>query len=317
MKIIILDGYAENPGDLSWEWLSDYADYTVYDRTPKELIIERAREADILVTNKTPIGAEVIDACPDLRFIALLSTGYNVVDHAYARKKGIPVSNIPAYSTKAVAQLVFAFILEHYNNVGLHSASVRSGEWTANPDFCYWKAPIFELDGKTIGIFGYGSIGKTVAGIARSFSMNVIATSPSHRAGCDGDVRFAEPEEILPIADIVTMHCPLTAQTQGMVNAGFISQMKRSALLINTSRGPVVNEQDLADALNSGRIAGAGCDVLSTEPPAADNPLLTAKNCFITPHIAWAPFETRTRLMDIFKGNIEAFIKGTPVNTVN
>lgn len=316
MKIIILDGYAENPGDLSWEALGQFGEYTVYDRTPSELIVERAADADILVVNKTPIDAETIDKLPKLKFIALLSTGFNVVDCAYAAKKGIPVSNIPAYSTNAVAQLVFAFILEHYNNVKLHSDSVHSGEWTACPDFCYWKAPLFELYGKTIGIIGYGSIGRAVAEIAKAFGMRVLAVNRSEKPA-DGIAEFCILEEMLPLADIVSIHTPLNEATQSMVNREFLSKMKKTALLINTSRGPVVDEEALAEALNNMSIAGAGLDVLSTEPPKSDNPLLKAKNCLITPHVAWAPYETRKRLMDIFISNISAFVQGKPQNRVN
>lgn len=318
MKIVILDGYTTNPGDLSWDFLNEFGTYTVYDRTPKEKIVERAAGCDIIITNKTPIDAETIAALPELKFITLLSTGFNVVDVDFARKRGIPVSNVPCYSTSAVAQLVFAFILEHTNRVALHSEAVHAGEWSSCPHFCFWKSPLTELQGQTLGIIGYGKIGKAAAKIAEAFGMNVLANSRSAKVGDrDGAVRFVETDELLEKSDFVTLHCPLTPQTTGMVNTRFIEKMKPSAFLINTSRGPVVDEQALADALHSGRIAGAGVDVLSTEPPKDDNPLLKCDNCLITPHIAWAGFETRTRLVGIVEENLRAFVKGEPINVVN
>ena len=281
MKIVILDGYTTNPGDLSWDFLNEFGTYTVYDRTPKEKIVERAQGCDIIITNKTPIDARTIAALPELKFITLLSTGFNVVDVDFAREKGIPVSNVPCYSTSAVAQLVFAFILEHTNRVALHSEAVHGGEWSSCPNFCFWN-------------------------------------SRSAKVGdCDGAVRFVETDELLKKSDFVTLHCPLTPQTTGLVNAEFIAKMKPNAFLINTSRGPVVDEQALADALKSGRISGAGVDVLSTEPPKESNPLLGCENCLITPHIAWAGFETRTRLVGIVEENLRAFVKGEPINVVN
>lgn len=317
MKIVILDGFAENPGDLSWDCIRPYGEVTVYDRTPPALILERAAGAEIVVTNKTPLGKEVIDRLPALKFIALLSTGYNIVDGAAARARGIPVSNIPAYSTESVAQSVFAFILEHCRRVGQHSASVRRGDWAACPDFCYTLAPLTDIEGKTLGIIGYGSIGKAVARIAAAFGMRVLAVTRTERTGTENGVRFCGRDELLRDSDIISIHCPLTPETERMVNADFLSRMKRTALLINTSRGPVVDEQALADALNRGEIAGAGLDVLEKEPPEPDDPLFTAKNCLITPHIAWAAFETRQRLMDIFAANIQAFCAGSPIHVVN
>ena len=295
MKIVILDGYTTNPGDLSWDFLNEFGTYTVYDRTPKEKIVERAQGCDIIITNKTPIDARTIAALPELKFITLLSTGFNVVDVDFAREKGIPVSNVPCYSTSAVAQLV-----------------------SSCPNFCFWKSPLTELQGKTIGIIGYGKIGKAVAKIAEAFGMDVLANSRSAKVGdCDGAVRFVETDELLKKSDFVTLHCPLTPQTTGLVNAEFIAKMKPNAFLINTSRGPVVDEQALADALKSGRISGAGVDVLSTEPPKESNPLLGCENCLITPHIAWAGFETRTRLVGIVEENLRAFVNGEPINVVN
>ncbi len=318
VNIVILDGYTTNPGDLSWDWLSAYGDVTVYDRTPRGKIAERTRDADVVVTNKTPLTKAEIDAMPRLRFVALLSTGYNVVDGAYLREKGVPVSNIPAYSTTAVAQLVFAFLTAFANRVALHAEAVRAGEWCRCPDFCFWKAPLSELSGKTLGIIGFGKIGQKVADIAEAFDMRILASSghetdQSHRK----NFSWATTKEIAAQADFITLHCPLTDKTQGLVNAEFLARCKKTAYLINTSRGPVVDDRALADALNAGRIAGAGLDVLSVEPPKPDNPLLTAKNCLITPHIAWAAYETRARLLGIFKENIEAFCSGHPIHVVN
>ena len=280
MKIVILDGFTTNPGDLSWDWLREYGELTAYDRTKKEEIVPRCRDAEIVITNKTPLTRVEIDGMPKLRFVALLSTGYNIADGAYLREKGIPLVNIPSYSTNAVAQLVFSFITAFTNAVALHSEAVHNGEWTVCPDFCFWKTPLSELQGKTLGIVGFGKIGQKVADIAAAFDMQVLAVS-------------------------------------GLVDAEFLSKCKKTAYLINTSRGPVVDGQALSDALNSGKIAGAGLDVLTVEPPQADDPLLHAKNCLITPHIAWAGFETRARLMSILKDNFAAFFRGEPIHVVN
>lgn len=317
MKIVMLDGYTTNPGDLSWDFLNNYADAVIYDRTPGDKVVERCLEADIVVTNKTPLTRDIIDKLPNLKFVALLSTGYNIVDYMYLKEKGIPVSNIPSYSTDAVAQLVMSFLLELSMNVGLHSQSVKSGDWVNSTDFCYWKTPLSELSGKTLGIFGLGRIGKAVAERARAFGMNVIAYTPRIHGNEPDWIKIVSLDEMLSNSDAVSMHCPLTPETEGIVNADFISKMKDGAYFINTSRGTVVNENALAEALNNGKLGGAGLDVLSTEPPAADNPLLTAKNCFITPHIAWASFETRQRLLGIFEENIRAFVNGMPQNVVN
>lgn len=317
MKIVMLDAYTTNPGDLSWDFMKDFGEVSVYERTPSDKILERAKDADIIVTNKTPVTKEIIDKLPNLKFIALMSTGYNIVDYMYLKEKGIPVSNIPSYSTEAVAQLVMSFILELTMNVGLHSQSVKSGDWVSSADFCYWKTPLTELSGKTMGIFGFGRIGRAVAERAKAFGMNVIAYTPRLHGNEPDFVKFVSLDEMLKNADIVSMHCPLTPETEGIVNEKFISKMKDGAYFINTSRGTVVNEKALADALNSGKLGGAGLDVLSTEPPRADNPLLSAKNCFITPHIAWAAFETRERLVEILKENIEDFINGKPKNVIN
>ena len=318
MKIVILDGYTTNPGDLSWDWLSAYGDVTVYDRTPQEKIAERTRDAEIVVTNKTPLGRPEIDQMLNLRFVALLSTGYNVVDGAYLRQKGIPVSNIPAYSTGAVAQLVFAFLTAFTNRVALHSEAVHAGEWSRCPDFCFWKAPLAELAGKTLGIIGFGGIGQKVADIAAAFDMHVLAVS-GHETDQSARKNFqwTTLEDLAAQSDFITLHCPLNEKTENLVDAAFLSRCKPTAYLINTARGPVVDAAALADALNEGRLAGAGLDVLTTEPPADDNPLLHAKNCLITPHIAWAGYETRARLMSILKENFAAFAEGTPIHVVN
>ena len=317
MKIVMLDAYTTNPGDLSWEFMNDFGEVTIYDRTQSDKILERAKDADIVITNKTPLTKETIDNLPKLKFVALMSTGYNIVDYVYLKEKGIPVSNIPSYSTEAVAQLVLSFMLELTMNVGLHSQSVKSGDWAICSDFCYWKTPLSELSGKTMGIFGFGRIGRAVAERAKAFGMNVIAYTPRLHGNEPDFVKFVPLNELQKNADFISMHCPLTPETEGVVNEEFISNMKDGAYFINTSRGTVVNEKALADALNSGKLGGAGLDVLSTEPPAKANPLLSAKNCFITPHIAWAAFETRERLVGILKENIKAFIDGKPQNVVN
>jgi len=314
MKTVILDAFAENPGDLSWDWLYEYGEADIYDRTPADKILERAKGCDIVFTNKTPLTRETLEQLPDVRYIGLLSTGFNVVDWEYCRDRGIPVCNIPTYSTMAVAQCVFAHILERTNAVALHSASVHRGEWAANPDFSYQVAPLTELEGKTIGIIGFGKIGKAVAKIALAYGMKVLA-STNHPAPFEG-VEFTDRDTLIANSDFVTLHCPLTPETTGMVNADFLAKMKNTAMFINTSRGPVVNENDLAYALKNGIIAAAGLDVMTKEPPEKDNPLTCLDNCSITPHIAWAGFETRTRLMEICKNNLRAYAEGKPVNLV-
>ena len=313
MKAVILDGYTTNPGDLSWEWLGSLCDYEVFDRTPKELTLERCKGCEIVITNKTLLPREILENLPELKYIGLLSTGYNVVDIDYCADKNIPVCNIPSYSTGAVAQLTFAFILEHCSRVALHSQAVMNGEWSSCKDFCFQKAPLTEVEGKTLGIIGYGKIGKTVARIAEAFGMNVCVYT-SHPTG-DG-VSFVSLDELISQSDFITVHTPLTPATENLVNSEFLSKMKKTAFLVNTSRGPVIDEKALADALNNGQIAGAGLDVLRSEPPEADNPLFNCKNCYITPHIAWAGFETRERLMSVFKSNLEAFLAGKPQNVV-
>lgn len=319
MKIVNLDGYTTNPGDLSWDGIKRLGDYTVYDRTAPDQVIERAKGANILIINKTIITKEILDALSlELEYIGLQSTGYNVVDCAYARELGITVCNIPSYSTNAVAQLVFAFILQITNEVTLHSNAVKNGEWCACPDFCFWKKPLTELAGKTIGIIGFGAIGQKVAKLAEAFDMKVLAYAPRPKdKGELKTVEFVNMDTLLTNSDIVTCHCPLTPETTGLINKETISKMKKSAIFINTSRGPVVDEKALADALNNGDIMAAGLDVLETEPAKHSNPLLTAKNCYITPHIAWAAKETRARLLKILEDNLEAYMNGKPQNVVN
>lgn len=318
LKIVVLDSYALNPGDLSWDWLTALGECEIYDRTPAEKIFERCDGADIILTNKTPLNRDMLKKLHNLKYIALLSTGYNIVDCEYAKKLGIPVSNIPAYSTNAVAQLTFSLILEITNRVGLHSQSVKDGEWSACPDFCYWKTPLTELCGKTLGIVGFGQIGQAVADIAEAFKMNVIAVS-GHETDQSNrkNFRWVDTDTLISTSDIISLHCPLTEKTTGLVNEEFLNKCKDGAIIINTSRGPVVDDKALANALNSGKISGAGLDVLTAEPPSAENPLLNAKNCFITPHIAWAAFETRERLMNILHENVLAYLNGTPQNVVN
>jgi glycerate dehydrogenase len=318
MKIVVLDGYTLNPGDLSWEELKRLGEVEIHDRTPKEKVIERCKEADIVLTNKTPVSKEAISQLPSLKYIGVLATGYNIVDIEAAKNYGVIVSNVPGYGAMSVAQLTFALLLELCHHVQRHSDAVMNGKWTKSPDFSFSDYPLIELAGKTIGIIGLGDIGQKVADIATAFGMKVIAfsrtqTDQSHR----GNFRWVTKAQLFEEADVVSLHCPLTPHTEGIINRESLNSMKRSAFLLNTSRGPLIVEQDLADALNNGTIAGAGVDVLSTEPPLATNPLFGAKNCIITPHIAWATKEARERLMRMTLDNIVAFQNGTPENVVN
>ncbi len=315
LKIVNLDGCSTNPGDLSWAQFNKYGDFTVYERTSPDEIVERAKDADCIFINKSVITNKMLDELPNLKYVGLQSTGYNVIDCAEARRRGITVSNIPAYSTNEVAQHVFALILQVTNMVSLHNDAVHNGDWCNCPDFCFWKAPLTELNGKTIGIIGFGSIGRRVANIANAFGMEVLVSTP-HPDDSDG-VSFTTLEEVLKNSDFVTLHCPLNDKTKDLINKSTISLMKKSAVLINTSRGPVLNEKAVADALNNGCIKAACVDVLGVEPPSKDNPLLHAKNCIITPHIAWAATETRARLLTILEENLKAFIDGHPQNVVN
>ena len=318
MNIVVLDGYSLNPGDLSWERLFELGEVVLHDRTPLDKIIERSIGAEVLITNKTQLTEETIKHLPVLKYIGVLATGYNVVDTAAAKRRNIIVTNVPAYSTMSVAQLTFALLLELCHHVQRHSDSVMNGKWAQSPDFSYSDFPLIELSGKTIGIIGYGDIGKKVADMATVFGMNIIASSRHQKDQLERkNFRWREISDVLEQADVVSIHCPLTPETKGLINSESLKRMKSSAFLINTSRGPVVVEQDLADALNNGIIAGAGIDVLSSEPPSKDNPLFKAKNCIITPHIAWATIEARARLMEIAVSNVEAFINGKPVNVVN
>lgn len=316
MKLVILDGYTTNPGDLSWAPLEQFGQLTVYDRTAPADIIERSREAEILIINKTVLTADILPQLPKLKFIELLSTGTNAVDLEKARVLGIPVANVPGYSTPSVAQMTFSLINELAMGAGFHSGDVHRGGWVHSPDFCYWKQPMLELKGKTLGIVGYGSIGRAVEKIALAYEMEVLVTSRTRPADLE-DSRWCSLEELLPRADILTLHCPLTRDNAQLINRETLGKMKPGAFLINTARGGLINEADLAYALNNRIIAGAGLDVLSTEPPKEDNPLLSAENCLITPHIAWATQEARKRLINIVTGNIKGFIESRPVNIVN
>lgn len=316
MKIVVLDGYGLNPGDLSWDAVSQLGELTVYDRTSSEEIIARSAGAEAILTNKTVITTEIMEALPDLKYIGVLATGYNVVNIDAAREKSIVVTNIPAYSTPSVAQMVFAHILNIAQQVQHHSEEVRKGRWTNNADFCFWDTPLIELREKKIGLVGLGHTGFNTARIAIGFGMQVTAYTSKSSLQLPPEIKKRTLDELFSECDIVSLHCPLTDETKELVNAERLRLMKPTAILINTGRGPLVNEQDLADALNAGKLYAAGLDVLSSEPPKADNPLLTARNCYITPHIAWASLEARTRLMDILVENIKAFQAGKPVNNV-
>ena len=313
-KLTILDGHAVNPGDLPWNFLDGIVDYKVYERTSPEEVIERIGNSDAVFLNKIQITKEIFDACPNLKYIGVLATGYNVIDLEAARAHGVTVTNIPAYSTDSVAQHVFSFILYFTNQVAQHSASVMNGDWVKCPDFCYWNGSLSELSGKTLGIFGYGHIGSRVAEIAKAFGMKVICCTRTPKEGMPESVSF---EELLKRSDFLTLHAPLTDQTKNIINKESLSLMKQSAYLINTARGGFVVEKELADCLNAGGIAGYAADVLLQEPMAADNPLLKAKNCVITPHIAWAPLETRKRLQGIAEENLKAWLMGKPINVVS
>jgi len=317
MKIVVLDGYTENPGDLSWDGFKEFGELTVYDRTPAEKIIERIGDAQIIITNKTPLSKETIDACAAIKYIGVLATGYNVVDCEAAKAKGIPVTNIPTYGTDAVGQFAIALLLEICHQIGHHDRAVKEGRWEKNPDFCFWDYPLIELSGKTIGLIGFGRIGQVTGRVAKALGMKVLAcdeqTSDSGKAIAD----YVSFDELLAASDVVSLHCPLFPSTQGIINRNTIAKMKDGVIILNNSRGPLIVEQDLADALNSGKVYYAAVDVVSSEPIKGDNPLLKAKNCIITPHISWAPKESRQRLMEIAVNNLAAFIGGNPVNVIN
>ena len=316
MKIIVLDGYGLNPGDLNWEGFESLGELTVYDRTLPSELMQRAADAEVLVTNKTLITAENMAALPELKYIGVLATGYNVVDIDAAKARGIVVTNIPAYSTASVAQMVFAHILNITQRVGYYADENKQGRWTKNADFCYWDTQLVELQGKKMGIVGFGNIGQATARIAQAFGMEVCVYSSKPQFALPSGIKKMDLEELFAECDVVSLHCPLTPDTKELVNAERLSKMKKNAILINTGRGPLINEQDLADALNEGRIAAAGLDVLSVEPSVEGNPLLAARNCFITPHIAWATLEARTRLMEIAVQNLKSYLNGQIINNV-
>lgn len=316
MKIIVLDGYGLNPGDLNWEGFEVLGELTVYDRTLPSELMQRAAGAEVLITNKTLITAENMADLPELKYIGVLATGYNVVDIDAAKARGIVVTNIPAYSTASVAQMVFAHILNITQRVGYYADENKQGRWTKNADFCYWDTQLVELQGKKMGIVGFGNIGQATARIAQAFGMEVCVYSSKPQFVLPSGIKKMDLDELFAECDVVSLHCPLTPDTKEMVNAERLSKMKSNAILINTGRGPLINEQDLSNALNEGRIAAAGLDVLSVEPSVEGNPLLTARNCFITPHIAWATLEARTRLMEIAVQNLKSYLNGQIINNV-
>lgn len=316
MKIVILDAYAANPGDLSWDEFAALGDLTVYDRTAQEDAAARIGDAEVVFINKVRLTDEIFAACPNLKLVSILATGYNIVDLAAAKRRGITVCNVPGYSTRAVVQMTFALLLEICQQVGLHSGAVHTGRWQTCPDFCFWDRPLIELDGKTMGIVGYGAIGSAVGTVAQALGMKLLVTARHEKPVPEG-ARFVSLPELLAQSDVVSLHCPQTAENARMIDAGALAQMKDGAILLNTARGGLLDEQAVADALRSGKLLAAGMDVVSAEPIRADNPLLTAPNCFLTPHIAWAPLETRRRLQTISAENLRAFLAGKPQNVVN
>lgn len=323
MKIVVLDGYTLNPGDLSWDRLEELGEVDIYDRTSysiwgKQLIIDRCKDAEIVLTNKTPLDKGIIDCLPNLKYIGVMATGFNVVDVQAAKERGVIVTNIPTYGTAAVAQMTIALLLEMCHHVGSHSDAVFNGDWARNPDWCFWNYPLIELAGKTIGLIGYGRIGQNVGQIAQALGMNVLANSNNPKLHLENEnMKYVDLYELLEKSDVISLHCPLLKSTEGMINKDTISKMKENVMIINTSRGQLIVEEDLARALNEGRIAGAAVDVVSSEPIDSENPLLKAKNCLITPHISWAPKESRTRLMNLVLDNIESYLRGKPNNVVN
>lgn len=317
MKIVILDGRAVNPGDLSWDCLKPFGEVTVYDRTEDKQVLSRIADADIILTNKTPITAQRMDACPNLKLICALATGYNVIDCDGARVRGIPVCNVPDYGTQAVAQFTFSLLLEICNAVGHHNQAVHDGKWSSCTDFCFWDTPQTELAGKTIGIIGFGRIGRAVGAIAKAFGMKVIAYNRSRCPQGEAIGEYVPLQTLLAQADVVSLHCPLTEETRNIINRNALSQMKAGCILLNTARGPLLDEQAVADALVSGKLRGAAVDVVSAEPISESNPLLQAPNCIITPHMAWAPIESRQRILDCTVRTIAGFLAGKPENVVN
>ena len=320
MKIVILDGYCLNPGDLDWNGFEALGEVTVYDRTPvdnEEEILRRIGDSEIVLTNKTPITRRVMDSCPQLKYISMLATGYNVVDADYARERGIPLSNIPTYGTAAVGQFAIAMLLEICHHVAHHSQSVHEGRWEACADWCYWDYPLIELDGKSMGIIGFGRIGQQTGRIAKALGMKILAYDSYPNDAGREIAEYVDLDTLLASSDVIALHCPLFPETRGIINRETIAKMKNGVIILNNSRGPLVVEQDLADALNSGKVYAAGVDVVSTEPIRGDNPLLTAKNCIITPHISWAPKESRQRIMDTVVSNVKSYLAGAPANVVN
>ncbi len=317
MKIVILDGYTENPGDLSWAGFEAIGSLSVYERTPLEKIVQRIGDAEAVITNKVPISRATLEACPSVRYIGVLATGYNIIDVAACSEKGIVVANIPTYGTNAVAQMAIALLLELCHHVGAHSESVFAGEWTNSADWSYWKYPLVELAGKTMGIIGFGRIGQATGRIAQALGMKILAHDDHKVPGLESETcRYVDLDTLFAHSDVISLHCPLFPSTQGIINRHNIAKMKDGVFVVNTSRGPLIVEEDLRDALLSGKVGAAAVDVVSSEPIKADNPLLKARNCLITPHIAWAPKESRQRLMDIALGNLKAFAAGNPVNIV-
>ena len=317
MNIVVLDGYTENPGDLRWAGFEALGQVTVYDRTPQHEIVSRIANAEVVVTNKTPLTRETFAACPSIRYVGLLATGYDVVDVAAAKEKGVVVTNIPTYGTDAVAQFAIALLLEIASRVGHHDQAVKQGRWGTNPDWCFWDYPLFELSGKVMGVIGFGRIGQTTGRVAKALGMQVIAHDMYPNESGKAIADYVSQDELLARADVLCLHCNLTPETREIIRKDTIARMKDGVVIINNSRGPLVNEQDLADALNSGKVYAAGLDVVSSEPIKADNPLLSAKNCIITPHISWAPIECRQRIMDIAVANLKAFLDKAPVNVVS
>lgn len=317
MKIVVLDGHAVNPGDLSWDIIRQFGELEIYDYTAPEDTVSRLQGADIALTNKTILDATVLDACPDLKLICVLATGYNVVDCADTKRRGIPVCNVPAYGTDAVAQFTFALLLELCHQVGHHSMAVHDGRWCSNRDFCFWDTPQMELAGKTMGIIGFGRIGRAVGKIAKAMGMQVIAYNRSRCPEGEAIGTYVDLETLLKTADVISLHCPLTEENAGLINQDTLSMMKDGVILLNTARGPLLDEKAVFDALSSGKLRGAAVDVVSKEPMERSNPLLTAPNCIITPHMAWAPTESRQRILNITANSIAAFLEGKPINTVN
>ena len=318
MRIVVLDGYTTNPGDLTWEGLEKLGPTTVYDRTSEDKVLDRIKDAEVVFTSGVPLSKDTIENAKKLKFIGVLATGYNDIDIDTAKRSGITVTNIPTYGTSSVAQMAFAHLLEICNNVALHNKAVKNNEWANNEDWCFWKEPLIELAGKTMGIIGYGRIGQTSGKIAQAFGMNVLAYAnhPKKELECDS-MKYVELDELLAKSDVINLHCPLVESTKGIINKDTIAKMKNGVIIINTSRGQLIVEEDLAEALNNGKVYAAGLDVVSVEPISEDNPLLKAKNVFLTPHIAWAPKESRARLIDIAVDNLKQFINGNPVNVVN